>query len=141
VPGVTAMLAAAARLGAPLGGDFCAISLSDNLKPWATIERRLDAAADGDFVISLYNPASIARPGQIATAIARLRDRRPANTLVMLAHDVGRATERITVTTLAALDVAEISMRTLVIVGSSGTRAIEHGATLRVFTRRSQDVT
>ena len=73
-PGVTAMLAAAARSGAPLGGDFCAISLSDNLKSWATIERRLKAAAEADFVIALYNPASKARPHQLGQAFALLRD-------------------------------------------------------------------
>src|SRR5204862_1190858 len=69
-PGVTAMLAAAAAAGAPLGSDFCAISLSDNLKSWATIERRLEAAARGDFVIALYNPASRARPHQLGEAFA-----------------------------------------------------------------------
>src|SRR4029079_8770204 len=72
-PGVTAMLAAAAEVGAPLGGDFCAISLSDNLKSWATIERRLQAAAEADFVIALYNPASKARPHQLAQAFDVLR--------------------------------------------------------------------
>ncbi len=74
-PGVTAMLAAAAEVGAPLGGDFCAISLSDNLKSWATIERRLKAAAEADFVIALYNPASKARPHQLGEAFALLRKR------------------------------------------------------------------
>ena len=73
-PGVTAMLAAAAEVGAPLGGDFCAISLSDNLKAWATIERRLKAAAEADFVIALYNPASKARPHQLGEAFELLRD-------------------------------------------------------------------
>lgn len=139
VPGVTAMLAAAARLGAPLGGDFCAISLSDNLKPWSVIERRLDATAQGDFVIAIYNPASSARPAQITAAMARLRERRPADTIVMLAHDIGRATEQVTVTTLADVEVAQIGMRTLVIVGASGTRAFLHCGEQRVFTRRSQD--
>src|SRR5262249_49082606 len=72
-PGVTAMLAAAAEVGAPLGGDFCAISLSDNLKTWTTIERRLQAAAEADFVIALYNPASKARPHQLTQAFELLR--------------------------------------------------------------------
>ena len=74
VPGITAMLAVAARIGAPLGHDFCAISLSDNLKPWELIERRLDAAASAGFVIALYNPISRSRPWQLGRAIARLRD-------------------------------------------------------------------
>ena len=76
-PGVTAMQAAAARLGAPLGHDFCAISLSDNLKPWAIVERRLRAACDGDFVIAVYNPASRARPARIVEAFDLLRRRKP----------------------------------------------------------------
>src|SRR5262249_58258903 len=79
-PGITAMLAAAAEVGAPLGGDFCAISLSDNLKSWATIERRLAAAAEADFVIALYNPASKARPHQLGEAFALLRSVKAAGT-------------------------------------------------------------
>ncbi len=86
-PGVTAMQAAAARLGAPLGHDFCAISLSDNLKPWAIVERRLRAAAEGDFVIALYNPASKARPNRITQAFDLLRDRESAD-------DAGRLRSR-----------------------------------------------
>ena len=80
VPGITAMLAVAARVGAPLGHDFCAVSLSDNLKPWPVIERRLDAAAQAGFVIALYNPVSQARPWQLATAFERLRGHLPATT-------------------------------------------------------------
>ena len=80
VPGVTAMLAVAARVGAPLGHDFCALSLSDNLKPWEVIERRLDAAADAGFVIALYNPISRARPWQLGAAFERLRRQLPAST-------------------------------------------------------------
>src|SRR5438034_8131970 len=78
VPGITAMLAVAARVGAPLGHDFCALSLSDNLKPWSVIERRLDAAAGAGFVIALYNPVSRARPWQLASAFERLRRHLPA---------------------------------------------------------------
>jgi precorrin-3B C17-methyltransferase len=123
-PGVTAMLAAAARVGAPLGHDFCAISLSDNLKPWAVIEARLRAAAAADFVIALYNPASRARPDQLARALAILREGR-GERLVVLARAIGRDDETVTVTTLAQADPACVDMRTLVIVGSSQTRQIE----------------
>jgi len=123
-PGVTAMLAAAARLGAPLGHDFCAISLSDNLKPWALIEKRLLLAAEADFVIALYNPSSNARPEQIGKAFTALRSCRAPETLVMLAAAVGRPDERLTVTTLAAADPAAVDMRTLVLIGSSATRTV-----------------
>lgn len=124
MPGISAMQAAAARLGAPLGHDFCAISLSDNLKPWALVVRRLTAAIAGDFVVALYNPASRARPGRIAEALALLRglagDARP----VMLARAVGRADERVEIATLATVDPARIDMATLVLVGSSTTRLV-----------------
>ena len=93
-PGVTAMQAAAARLGAPLGHDFCAISLSDNLKPWAIVERRLRAACDGDFVIALYNPASKARPTRIMHAFDLLRALKASTTPVAFARAVGRAERR-----------------------------------------------
>jgi precorrin-3B C17-methyltransferase len=92
-PGVTAMQAAAARLGAPLGHDFCAISLSDNLKPWAIVERRLRAACEGDFVIALYNPASRARPTRITQAFDLLRRLKTQATPVAFARAVGRADE------------------------------------------------
>jgi precorrin-3B C17-methyltransferase len=135
-PGVTAMLAAAARIGAPLGHDFCAISLSDNLKPWALIERRLSAAADADFVVALYNPASKARPHQIARALAILAE--AGDRIVILARAVGRDEESITVTSLATVDAAAIDMSTLVIVGSSQTRIIFRGdETPYVYTPRS----
>jgi len=88
-PGVTAMLAAAALAGAPLGADFCAISLSDNLKSWATIERRLEAAARGDFVIALYNPASRARPDQLQRALKLLRQWKEDRTVVLFVHAAG----------------------------------------------------
>ena len=103
-PGVSAMQGAAARLGAPLGHDFCAISLSDNLKPWAIIARRLKAAAEGDFVIALYNPASKARPNAIVDAFALLRGLKSADTPVALARAVGRPDERIVRTRLADVD-------------------------------------
>ena len=123
-PGVTAMQAAAARLGAPLGHDFCAISLSDNLKPWAIVERRLRAAAEGDFVIALYNPASKARPTRITQAFDLLRTVKAATTPVAFARAVGRADEKLTLTTLGEADASLVDMATLVIIGSSETRFI-----------------
>ncbi|HEX5659762.1 MAG TPA: precorrin-3B C(17)-methyltransferase [Polyangiales bacterium] len=125
LPGVTAMLAASARLGAVLGNDFCAINLSDNLKPWAVIEKRLGAAAGADFVIALYNPASNARPEQIQRAFAVLRAQRPAQTVVVFAKAIGRPDEEVTVTTLGAADPALADMRTLLLIGASTTRSIE----------------
>jgi precorrin-3B C17-methyltransferase len=124
VPGITAMLAVAARVGAPLGHDFCALSLSDNLKPWEAIERRLDAAASAGFVIALYNAASRARPWQIGVALERLRRHLPATTPVVFGRAVSRPDERITVTTLTDADPAGIDMATLIIVGSAETRTV-----------------
>jgi precorrin-3B C17-methyltransferase len=125
LPGVTAMLAAAARLGAPLGSDFCAINLSDNLKPWALIEQRLACAAQADFVIALYNPASRARTEQLQQAFALLRRLRAPQTLVMFASAVGRADESIRIQPLADADPRLADMRSLVLIGASGTRCIE----------------
>lgn len=124
LPGVSAMQAAAARLGAPLGHDFCVISLSDNLKPWETIARRLECAAGGDFAIVLYNPASRARPRRIYDAFALLRRLLPGETLVAFAKSVGRPQEEVIVSRLDEADASLVDMSTLVIVGSSGTRAI-----------------
>ena len=124
IPGITAMQAAAARIGAPLGHDFCVISLSDNLKSWDVIEKRLAAAADADFVLALYNPASKARPRRIHEAFACLRARKPPATPVIFARAIGRPEEEVTVTSLAEADPAIADMATLVIVGSSATRMI-----------------
>jgi precorrin-3B C17-methyltransferase len=139
LPGVSAMQAAAARLGAPLGHDFCAISLSDNLKPWAIVERRLRAAAEGDFVIALYNPASKARPSRVVEAFDLLRSVTSAATPVAFARAVGRPDERLTITTLGAADLSLVDMATLVIVGSSETRLIarEGGRAPWMLTPRS----
>lgn len=125
LPGVTAMLAAAARLGAPLGNDFCAINLSDNLKPWTVIEKRLALAAQADFVISLYNPASKARPQQIHEAFAILRKHRTPDAVVVFAKAVGRQDEEFVVTTLSEADPNTADMRTLVIIGAPSTRCLE----------------
>jgi precorrin-3B C17-methyltransferase len=138
IPGITAMLAVAARIGAPLGHDFCALSLSDNLKPWELIERRLDAAASAGFVIALYNPVSRARPWQFANAIARLRRHLPPTTPVVFGRAVGRPDERVDVTTLEAADSKNADMATLVIVGSRETRVIARpGKPPLVYTPRA----
>jgi precorrin-3B C17-methyltransferase len=138
IPGITAMQAAAARLGAPLGHDFCAISLSDNLKSWEVVERRLRAAADGDFVIALFNPASEARPEKIHQAFALLRGCRVATIPVAFARAIGRPDERIVLTTLGEADPAIADMSTLVLIGSSETRFIERpGGSPWLLTPRS----
>jgi len=138
-PGVTAMLAAAALAGAPLGADFCAISLSDNLKSWETIERRLRAAADGDFVIALYNPASRARPHQLGQALEILKRSKGTDTVVLLVRAAGTTEAQITAATLATVDAHAADMRTLVIVGSSQTRVIErNGQRPWVYTPRAE---
>ena len=124
VPGVSAMLAAAARVGAPLGHDFCVISLSDNLKPWDVVLKRLEAAASGDFIIVLYNPASKARPWQLGDALRLIARHRASSTPVIFAHAVSRPDERIDITTLADADAAQADMRTLIIIGSSATKLV-----------------
>jgi cobalt-precorrin 5A hydrolase/precorrin-3B C17-methyltransferase len=124
VPGVSAMQAAAARLGAPLGHDFCAISLSDLLTPWPVIEQRLKAAAAGDFVIALYNPVSQRRRTQLAAARDILLASRLPETPVAIARNLGRPGEAIRTMTLAALGPDEVDMLSIVLVGSSATRAV-----------------
>jgi precorrin-3B C17-methyltransferase len=138
-PGVTAMLAAAAEVGAPLGGDFCAISLSDNLKSWTTIKRRLEAAAAADFVIALYNPLSKARPHQLGEAFALLRQIKPPSTVVVLVRAAGSGDVRQIITTLGEVDPAKADMRTLVLIGSTATRLIaREGRTPFVYTLRRE---
>jgi precorrin-3B C17-methyltransferase len=138
VPGVTAMLAVAARLGAPLGHDFCALSLSDNLKPWELIERRLDAVASAGFVIALYNPVSRARPWQFGSAIDRLRRHLPPSTPVVFGRAVTRPSEHIDIVTLDRADTVAADMATLVIVGSRETRIIARPGKLPlVYTPRA----
>jgi precorrin-3B C17-methyltransferase len=138
IPGVTAMLAVAARAGAPLGHDFCVLSLSDNLKPWEVIERRLNAAAAAGFVIALYNPVSRARPWQLAKALAMVGRHLPAPTPVIFGRAVGRADESVTVTTLADAGNIAADMATLIIVGSRETRAIARpGQSALIYTPRA----
>lgn len=124
VPGVTAMLAVAARIGAPLGHDFCAISLSDNLKPWDVITRRLKLVAEAGLVIALYNPISKARPWQLGEAFDILRTVLPAETPVIFGRAAGRPDERMLVMPLGEADAHKADMATCVIIGSPETRII-----------------
>lgn len=123
-PGVTAMLAVAARSGAPLGHDFCAMSLSDNLKPWDVISRRLRLVAEAGLVIALYNPISKARPWQLGQAFDILREALPGTVPVIFGRAAGRPDEKITVTPLAEADPAMADMATCVMIGSPETRII-----------------
>jgi precorrin-3B C17-methyltransferase len=124
MPGISAMQAAAARIGAPLGHDFCVISLSDNLKPWEIVENRLTLAARADFVMAFYNPASRARPQRIHDAFALLRGVLPSTRIVVFAKSVGRAEEEIIVTTLGEANPDVVDMSTLVLIGASGTTLV-----------------
>jgi cobalt-precorrin 5A hydrolase/precorrin-3B C17-methyltransferase len=135
-PGISALQAAAARAGAPLGHDFCAISLSDLLTPRADILRRLHAAAEGDFVIALYNPVSARRRTLLAQARDILLAQRPADTPVLLASSLGRPEERIRFCRLDALETDEVDMLTLVLVGSSQSRLLQRGEGPRLYTPR-----
>lgn len=124
LPGITAMLAVAARVGAPLGHDFCAISLSDNLKPWPLVEKRLRLAAEAGLVIALYNPVSKARPWQLGRAFALLGESLAPDTPVVFGRAAGRPDERITVVPLAQAGAEPADMATCVIVGSAQTRCV-----------------
>ncbi|MBA1156701.1 precorrin-3B C(17)-methyltransferase [Microvirga mediterraneensis] len=141
-PGITAMLAAAARVGAPLGGDFCAMSLSDNLKPWEVVEARLRAAVAADFTVALYNPISSARPWQLGAAFEIVAETRGPDTPIILARAVGRTDERIRIVPLAEVEASMADMSTIVIIGASTTRLIERpeSATPYVYTPRSYGV-
>ncbi len=127
LPGVTAAQAVAARAGAPLGGDFAIMSLSDRLKPWPVIEQRLRAVAAADLVLAIYNPASRSRTTQVEQARDLLLSERAPDTVVVVGRDVGRAEESLTVTTLVELDPATIDMKCLLIIGASGTRVTRRG--------------
>jgi precorrin-2 C20-methyltransferase / precorrin-3B C17-methyltransferase len=134
LPGVTAAQAVAARAGAPLGGDYAVVSLSDRLKPWSLIEKRLRAVAEADLVVAIYNPASRTRREQIARARELLLGLRPPDTPVIVGRHVGRKEENLTVTTLQALDLGSIDMSCMLIIGSSQTRLGKNAA---VWTNRS----
>lgn len=138
LPGITAMLAFAARVGAPLGHDFCAISLSDNLKPWEVIERRLEAAALGGFVIAFYNPTSRHRPWQLGRAFQLLTKHLPVETPVVFGRAIGRTDEKISVASLRNAADVPADMSTCIIVGSAQTRIIDRGGSAPlIYTPRS----
>lgn len=126
-PGVSAAFATAARAGAPLGHDFCIMSLSDNLKPWDIIEKRLDHAAAADFALAFYNPISKARPWQLGRALEIIRQHRSGETVVVLGRDIGRPAEKLSTLTLAELTPEQVDMRTMVIIGSSTTQSFARG--------------
>ena len=136
VPGISAMQAGASRVGAMLGHDFCTISLSDLLTPWQTIEKRLHAAGQGDFVVSFYNPRSIKRDWQINTARDILLQYRPASTPVLLGRQLTRDDESINIITLKELHSDNVDMFTLVSVGNSESRHIINGDQQWVYTPR-----
>ncbi|MDQ4053050.1 MAG: precorrin-2 C(20)-methyltransferase [Actinomycetota bacterium] len=133
LPGLSAIQAVAARAGAPVGGDFAVVSLSDRLKPWDVIERRLRAVSEADLVLAVYNPASRSRADQVRLAHKVLLEHRSPDTVVVVGRDVGRAEESLTVTTLGALDTDTIDMKCLLLVGASTTRISPAG---RVWTPR-----
>ena len=135
-PGVSALQGAAARAGAPLGHDFCAISLSDLLTPREDIIKRLHAAAEGDFVIAFYNPVSMRRRTLLAEARDILLQHRPADTPVMLASSLGRPEEFVRYRKLCELEVDEVDMLTVVLVGSSNSKLAELGEGPRMYTPR-----
>jgi len=137
LPGITAMLAAAARAGAPLGHDFCAINLSDNLKPWAMIERRLRLAAEADFAMAFYNPRSKSRPEGFVRTLEVLKEACGDNRPVIFARNVSTPDEEIKVVPLQDTTPDMADMRTMVIVGSSQTRIIDTGHAPIVYTPRS----
>jgi precorrin-3B C17-methyltransferase len=138
VPGVSAVLAAAARIGAPCGGDFCVINLSDNLKPFDVILTRVKAAAEAGFVQAYYNPLSKSRPHQLGQVLGCLRDILPDTVPVIFAAAISRSDETIHRTTLAEADSDKADMRTLVIIGTAETRVIARaGAEPWIYTPRS----
>ncbi|MEI5675575.1 MULTISPECIES: precorrin-2 C(20)-methyltransferase [unclassified Nocardioides] len=128
LPGVSAVQAVAARAGAPVGADFAVLSLSDRLKPWSVVERRLRAVAEADLVLAVYNPASRSRTHQVVEMQKLLLEHRSPGTVVIVGRDVGRAEESLTVTTLGELDAGSVDMKCLLIVGASSTRVSASGA-------------
>lgn len=137
LPGITAMLAASARAGAPLGHDFCAINLSDNLKPWPLIERRIRLAAEADFAIAFYNPRSKARPDTLDRALAVLRETCRDSRPILFARAVSTPEEQLRIVPLPDARGEMADMRTIVIVGSSRTRMIDRPGVPLLYTPRS----
>jgi len=140
LPGITAMLAASAAIGAPLGHDFCCINLSDNLKPWDIIERRLRLAAQGDFAMAFYNPRSTSRPHGFEKTLQVLKEECGDNRLVIFARNVSRPDQTIRVVPLQDTTSDMADMRTVVIVGSSKTKTLKHGEQEFVYTPRFYEV-
>lgn len=136
-PGITAAQSAAACFGAPLGHDFAVISLSDNLKPWSIIEKRINAALQSDMVLALYNPVSRARPTKILEVLGILKRLCPLERIVMIGTDIGRTGERTTLTTLAKINLNDITSRSVIIIGSSKTRKFSQAGKLWCYTPRS----
>jgi precorrin-3B C17-methyltransferase len=136
LPGITAMLAASARAGAPLGHDFCAINLSDNLKPWALIERRLRLAAEADFAMALYNPRSKARPEGFGRVLDILREACGDDRFILFARAVCTPEETLHIVSLREATPDMADMRTMVIVGSSQTRLIARSGAPILYTPR-----
>mgnify|MGYP000871624108 FL=1 len=136
LPGITAMLAASARAGAPLGHDFCAINLSDNLKPWALIERRLRLATQADFAMAFYNPRSKARPDSFVRALDILQEECGPERLILFARAVSTPEEELRIVRLGDATAEMADMRTMVIVGSSRTRLIERPGSPIFYTPR-----
>jgi precorrin-2 C20-methyltransferase / precorrin-3B C17-methyltransferase len=136
-PGVTAASALASRVGAPLGHDFCVLSLSDVRKPWSVIEARLDATARVDLVLALYNLRSRHRPPQLARALEVVAGHRGPDAVVVVGRNVGRDDEAVRVTTLAGLDPSTVDMSTMLIIGSSTTREVSWGNRSLVYTPRT----
>jgi precorrin-3B C17-methyltransferase len=136
IPGISAMQAGASRVGALLGHDFCTISLSNLLTPWETIEKRIQSAGQGDFVVSFYNPVSRKRDWQLNTARDILLQHRPASTPVLIGRQLTREDEQITIITLDQLDAKDVDMFTLVSVGNSESRHIVNGSKEWVYTPR-----
>jgi cobalt-precorrin 5A hydrolase/precorrin-3B C17-methyltransferase len=127
IPGISAFQAAAAKAGAMIGHDFCCISLSDLLTPWVVIEKRIRAAAEGDFVIAFYNPRSRKRCDQLGKAMTILAGHRPPETPVIVASNLGRADESLRIVPLASFDSADVDMFTIVMVGSSQSKSFVRG--------------
>lgn len=137
IPGISAMLAAAARVGAPLGHDFCCLSLSDNLKPWDVVLHRLEAAARAGFVLALYNPVSRARPWQLGQAFERLAAILPPQTPVIFAAAISRPDEHVEIVPLLRAAATAADMRTVILVGTAQTRTIARAdGSLWVYTPR-----
>ncbi len=136
IPGITALQMASARAGALIGHDFCAISLSDLLTPWPVIRRRIEAAAQADFVVAFYNPRSRRRTRHLKEALDILRQWRPGDTPVIIASNLGRAEEQVRIVPLKAVDCADVDMLSIVLVGNSESRMIPHAGAQRAFTPR-----